>query len=84
VALENVELLALRAASADPSELDAGAGPDETPADAATAVATLRVTLRQALYLTAAQNFAREVRLLPRPAGDTGRAGRAAVGSGDL
>jgi pilus assembly protein CpaB len=84
VALENVELLALREPAAESSELDPGAGPDESAADAATAVATLRVTLRQALYLTAAQNFAREVRLLPRPAGDTGRAGRAAVGSGDL
>jgi pilus assembly protein CpaB len=29
--------------------------------------ATLRVTLRQALDLTAAQSFAREIRLLPRP-----------------
>jgi pilus assembly protein CpaB len=47
------------------------------------AVATLRVTLRQAVYLTAAQNFAREVRLLPRPPGDRGRSG-AAISSGDL
>jgi pilus assembly protein CpaB len=29
--------------------------------------ATLRVTLRQAVSLTAAQSFAREIRLLPRP-----------------
>jgi pilus assembly protein CpaB len=29
--------------------------------------ATLRVTLRQAVYLTDAQSFAREIRLLPRP-----------------
>jgi pilus assembly protein CpaB len=29
--------------------------------------ATLRVTLRQAVYLTEAQSFAREIRLLPRP-----------------
>lgn len=39
-------------------------------------IATLRVTVRQAVYLTAAQNFAQEVRLLPRPAGDRGAAGR--------
>jgi pilus assembly protein CpaB len=35
--------------------------------------ATLRVTVRQAVYLTAAQAFAREVRLLPRAAGDRAR-----------
>jgi pilus assembly protein CpaB len=85
VALENVELLALRTAGAEGSSLEAGGGPDEGPAAAAvTAIATLRVTLRQALYLTAAQNFAREVRLLPRPPGDSARAGGAAIGSGDL
>jgi pilus assembly protein CpaB len=28
------------------------------------------VTLRQAVYLSAAQSFARELRLLPRAAGD--------------
>jgi pilus assembly protein CpaB len=39
-------------------------------ADAAKASATLRVSLRQAVLLTAAQNFAREVRLVPRPPGD--------------
>ena len=32
--------------------------------------ASLRVTLRQAVYLAAAQAFARELRLLPRAAGD--------------
>ena len=42
------------------------------------------MTLRQAVYLTAAQNFAREVRLLPRPPGDRSRAGRAAVSAGGL
>jgi pilus assembly protein CpaB len=30
----------------------------------------LRVTVKQAVYLAAAQAFAREVRLLPRAAGD--------------
>jgi hypothetical protein len=42
------------------------------------------VTLRQAVYLTAAQNFAREVRLLPRPPGDRRRLGRQAVGEEGL
>jgi hypothetical protein len=42
------------------------------------------VTLRQAVYLIAAQNFAREIRLLPRPPGDRHRSGTAAVAAGDL
>jgi len=75
LALEDVELLDLR---------EGGGGDSEGAAGKATATATLRVTLRQAVYLTAAQNFAREVRLLPRPPGDRGRAGRTAVGAGDL
>jgi pilus assembly protein CpaB len=33
-------------------------------------IASLRVTLRQAVYLTAAQSFASEIRLLPRAPGD--------------
>ncbi|HEV7847567.1 MAG TPA: Flp pilus assembly protein CpaB [Thermoleophilaceae bacterium] len=49
----------------------------------AEAAATLRVTLRQAIYLTAADNFAREIRLLPRPPRDRSRAG-AAVAQGEL
>jgi pilus assembly protein CpaB len=44
-------------------------------ADGPTALATLRVSVRQAIYLTAADNFAREIRLLPRPPGDPSRAG---------
>jgi pilus assembly protein CpaB len=82
LALEGVEVLSLRpgggSGEASRGEAEAGA------AAAATATATLRVTLRQAVYLTAAQNFAREVRLLPRPPGDGRRAGRAAVGEGEL
>ncbi|HEU0023464.1 MAG TPA: Flp pilus assembly protein CpaB [Thermoleophilaceae bacterium] len=54
------------------------------PGAATRAVATLRVTVRQAVYLTAAANFAREVRLLVRPPGDRGRAGAAAVGAAEL
>jgi pilus assembly protein CpaB len=42
-----------------------------------TALATLRVSLRQAVYLTAADNFAREIRLLARPPGDRSAAGAA-------
>ena len=42
--------------------------------------ATLRVSVRDAVYLAAAQSFAREVRLLPRAAGDRERAGRLSVG----
>jgi pilus assembly protein CpaB len=53
------------------------AGPDPAAASPAgpTALATLRVTLRQAIYLAAADNFAREVRLLARPPGDRSPAG---------
>ena len=40
-----------------------------------TALATLRVSVEQAIYLTAADNFAREIRLMPRPRGDHTRAG---------
>jgi pilus assembly protein CpaB len=75
LALEDVELLDLR---------EGGGSDSEGAASKATATATLRVTLGQAVYLTAAQNFAREVRLLPRPPGDRGRSGRTAVGAGDL
>ena len=42
---------------------------------------TLRVSLRQAVYITAADNFAREIRLLARPPGD--RSGHAAEVSQD-
>lgn len=76
LALEDVELLALRAAGGGGAAGAAGGG--------ATAVATMRVTLPQAVYLTAAQNFAREVRLLPRPPGDRRRAGRATVAADAL
>jgi pilus assembly protein CpaB len=62
LALQNVELIAARAAPADRG-LDGAAAH-------ATALATVRVTLRQAVYLTAAEGFAREVRLLARAPGD--------------
>lgn len=68
LALEDVEVLA--ASGAPAAEADG----------AARVAASLRVTLRQAVYLAAAQAFAREVRLLPRAPGDRerGRAGLSA------
>ena len=81
LALEDVELLELRAGAGGEAVAPRGGG---EAAAAATSLATLRVTLRQAVYLTAAQNFAREVRLLGRPPGDSRRAGRTVVGAGGL
>ncbi|HEY2601930.1 MAG TPA: Flp pilus assembly protein CpaB [Thermoleophilaceae bacterium] len=69
LALQDVPLLAVRR----------GAGQDSDKL-----VATLRVTVRQAVYLTAAQNFAQEVRLLPRPGGDRAGVGRLSIGGGQL
>jgi pilus assembly protein CpaB len=80
VALEDVELLALAPGGSSEAPLDA----DLSAAPATSAVATLRATLRQAVYLTAAQSYAREIRLLPRPLGDRRRVGRATVGADDL
>jgi pilus assembly protein CpaB len=78
VALEDVVLLDLRPAPG--GELSAPA-----PAEgAATALATLRVTARQAVYLTAAESFAHEIRLLTRPPGDRRRTGPLEFGEGDL
>jgi pilus assembly protein CpaB len=59
LALQDVEVLAVRAAAV-------GAGDRAGQR----VEATLRVTLSQAVYLAAAQSFARELRLLPRAAGD--------------
>jgi pilus assembly protein CpaB len=73
MALAGADLLGLAdAPSAGYSEPDA-----TRPAPGPTALATLRVTLRQAIYLTAADNFASEIRLLPRPPDDHSRAGGA-------
>ena len=74
VALEDVELLDLRE-----SGPEAAGGDGDGAAARATARATLRVTARQAVYLTAAESFAREVRLLPRPVGDRRQVGRSAM-----
>ena len=62
LALQDVEVL-----SAEPSPAGAGEG----PADGLPRVTLgLRVTLRQAVYLAAAQAFARELRVLTRAPGD--------------
>jgi pilus assembly protein CpaB len=79
VALENVPLLDLQ-------PIGGGGVPVDEAMDqpAATALATLRVTARQAVYLTAAETFAHEVRLLVRPPGDRGRTGPVAFSEGEL
>jgi pilus assembly protein CpaB len=79
VALEDVELLALGPAA------EGGLAAEEVAdAPAAAALATLRVSLRQAVYLTAAESFGLEVRLLVRPPGDRRRTGAVAVGEAQL
>lgn len=74
LAMQDVEVLGARAAPGDPG--DARGGPGRA------IEADLRVTLRQAVFLAAAQSFAREIRLLPRAPGDRHREG-SAVGVGD-
>jgi pilus assembly protein CpaB len=59
VALEDAEVLAAAPAA------DAGQGDPGPQVEV-----SLRVTVRQAVFLAAAQSFARELRLLPRAAGD--------------
>lgn len=77
LALEDVEVLA--AAPAD----DASAAPAAGRHGVDTVV-TLRVSLRQAVFITAAQNFAREVRVLARSAGDHAHVGRTGFAAGAL
>ncbi len=71
MALAGAELLRLGETGGGYADPDAAASASTGP----TALATLRVTVRQAIYLTAADNFAREIRLLERPRGDRSRAG---------
>jgi pilus assembly protein CpaB len=52
--------------------------------DAADGRVTLRATLRQAALLTAADNFAREVRVIPRAAGDDRRVGPVSITAAGL
>ena len=72
LALQDAELIAFASAR--------GAGGGETPG----ATAALSVSLRQAVLLTAAQNFARELRLVPRSEGDRSRFRSIAVSASDL
>jgi pilus assembly protein CpaB len=73
IALENVEVLAARAAAA---------GDDAEAKGSPRVTATLRVTAAQAVYLAAAQSFARELRLLARAPGDRRSVGDVAVVDG--
>jgi pilus assembly protein CpaB len=65
LALEDVEVLAASAAPEGSGSSSQSPGPRVS--------ASLRVTVKQAVYLAAAQAFAREIRLLPRAAGDDRR-----------
>jgi pilus assembly protein CpaB len=76
VALQDVELLGARPAPDGGAASGGGDGGSK-----ATTVATLRVTLREAVFLTAAENFAREIRLLVRAPGDRGPARQLSVSS---
>jgi pilus assembly protein CpaB len=76
LALQDVELLGARAG--------AGSASGDGEAAGASTTATLRVTLRQAVYLTGAQSFAREIRLLARSPGDRRTAPPLAVHAGGL
>jgi pilus assembly protein CpaB len=71
MALAGVELLGLGETGGG-YEVDGEGAPSST---GPSSLATLRVSLGQAIYLTAADNFAREIRLLARPPGDRSRAG---------
>ena len=62
LALEDVEVLAARRAPLDAADPNAAGG--------ARVVASMRVRVRDAVYLAAAQAFARDVRLLVRAPGD--------------
>ena len=67
----------------DVAVLTVASAPAGETGGTARAAASLRVTLRQAVYLAAAQAFAQELRLLPRAPGDRtrGRAGMTADAS---
>jgi pilus assembly protein CpaB len=81
LALEDVEVLDAAPAPADGSAPAGRSGGG--PSAGQRVAASLRVTLRQAVYLAAAQDFARELRLLPRADGDRAR-GRAGLRMGAL
>ena len=75
LALQDVEVLGARPGPAASGESAAGAP---------RVLASLRVTLREAVYLAAAQAFARELRLLPRAAGDHRRSAALLTYDADL
>lgn len=70
LALEDIEVIAATQFGGEQADGAKGAAGPRV-------AASLRVTLRQAVYLAAVQDFARELRLLPRAIGDRrrGRAG---------
>jgi pilus assembly protein CpaB len=88
LALQDVELLAARPADGDTGTGAGGPGAGGTASDGAAThagtIATLRVTLKQAVFLTAAQSFAREIRLLVRAPGDKRAAPPLVVSAGGL
>lgn len=71
LALQDVEVLSASGAAAAETGGGGGSSGDGGPRVAA----ALRVTPRQAVFLAAAQTFAREIRLLPRAPGDRHRLG---------
>ena len=71
MALAGAKLLSVEAGATG----EATTAQDGAPTSGPAALATLRVSVEQAIYLTAADNFAREIRILPRPRGDHTRAG---------
>jgi pilus assembly protein CpaB len=75
LALQRVSLVGFDSGSGD------ALGEDARPADGRV---TLRATLRQAALLTAADNFAREVRVVPRAAGDHRRLGPVSIPAAGL
>ena len=81
LALEDVELLAARPLD---GQAAGGSGSGDGAAAHATGIATLRVTVRQAVFLAAAQSFAREVRVLVRPPGERRSGTPIAVDGGSL
>lgn len=84
VALEDVELLELRAGGSEGEDGAAADPPGAGGAGAGGPAATLRLTSRQAVFLTAAQAFAREIRLVVRPPRDRRRTGPLVVEGGEL
>ena len=80
LALAGVELV--RVGEPPPAEFT---NPDAPPGGVAgpEALVTMRVSLREAVYLTAADNFAREIRLLARPPGERA-GGRIVVAQSEL